>query len=527
MSLMQLNSPPVSPEKRLGPVSSVIFAPMEEKANLSPYGPPRKKGLFLCGTDTFDTWTLHDTDTGALVGVLDPDSVQPRETRNAVKQIIVERNGQLPLRAFVKSERYRDKRIGFMHKPTLSIDQDFDPSDDFVQRFNSLHVNVEKARSNFMRNRDADKMDVEYDSPIKRNQRTSIFPPTPGPSLFARPKVPKDYFPALLEQPWLVQTDVLSSISYLLKFYVSFEDLSCSLLITDGQSVWSETLSGNRLASRARACNSTGFAVGSSQSQLDQSHLENPHADEDEERLWLHKVLQKLAALYVEQSTFENIDFAMNESFNADWEVETSSSDISWRWDVVARPPKQSVDIISKHLILPLISLTGLAFSSPDPLSTLDITSESIKEKGNPLVSCFSSPRAVTAVRRVTQMIKYSNEPEPILSSFGPNAGSEASGSQSTTAYSASRETTVRPRTISTTPTRDLPSSNRPSASRKSVTPRTKRTRADVYAEEIKENIYPKSPGNATASEGEKSTKAPVSAQGGGKRRMLVRRAKQ
>jgi len=369
-------------------------------------------------------------------------------------------------------------------------------------------------------------MDVDYESPIKRNQRTSIFPPTPGPSLFARPKVPKDHSRELLEQPWLVQTDVLSSTSYLLKFYVSFEDMSCSLLMTDGQSVWSESLSGNQLTSRARACNSTGFAIGSSQSQLDQSHLENPYVNEDEGRLWLLKVLKKLAALYASQSAFEEIEFSVNDSFNADWEVETSSSDISWRWDIIAQQPKQSVDIISKYLILPLISLTGLAFSGPTPLSTLlDNEPDSFKDTGDPLANCFSSPRAVTAVRRVAQILKFSKDPEPILSSFVPNTGSDATESQTTTAYSASRETTVRPRTVSTTPTRDLPPPGRSSGQRKSTTPKTKRTRDDVYADEIKENIHPGSPGNVT-SEGEKSPKAPVSGEGGTKRRALVRRVK-
>lgn len=41
-----------------------------------------------------------------------------------------------------------------------------------------------------------------------------------------------------------------------------------------------------------------------------------------------------------------------------------------WRWETFNLGPRMSADILSKHLILPLISTTHLAFSSADPIST-------------------------------------------------------------------------------------------------------------------------------------------------------------
>ena len=54
------------------------------------------------------------------------------------------------------------------------------------------------------------------------------------------------------------------------------------------------------------------------------------------------------------------------------------SDSFRWRWETFAVGPKMSGDILSKHLILPLISMAHLAFSSADPLSTV---SESDLEK--------------------------------------------------------------------------------------------------------------------------------------------------
>ena len=47
------------------------------------------------------------------------------------------------------------------------------------------------------------------------------------------------------------------------------------------------------------------------------------------------------------------------------------SDGFRWRWEAYSLGPKVSADVLSKHLILPLISVTHMAFSSADPVSEL------------------------------------------------------------------------------------------------------------------------------------------------------------
>jgi hypothetical protein len=64
--------------------------------------------------------------------------------------------------------------------------------------------------------------------------------------------------------------------------------------------------------------------------------------------------------------------------FPKDFAFELECDAFKWRWETCFLGHKTSAEIVSKHLIMPLISVNYLAFSSADPVSEL---SESDLEK--------------------------------------------------------------------------------------------------------------------------------------------------
>ncbi|EJD06426.1 uncharacterized protein FOMMEDRAFT_138400 [Fomitiporia mediterranea MF3/22] len=65
-------------------------------------------------------------------------------------------------------------------------------------------------------------------------------------------------------------------------------------------------------------------------------------------------------------------NFDVVESRDADRAFEIDCDEFKWRWDAYLLGPKTSADVISKHLILPLISLAHVSFYSADPVSELE-----------------------------------------------------------------------------------------------------------------------------------------------------------
>ena len=57
-----------------------------------------------------------------------------------------------------------------------------------------------------------------------------------------------------------------------------------------------------------------------------------------------------------------------------DFAFELECEAFKWRWETYITPPKISTEILSKHLIMPLISINHLAFASADPVSELSET---------------------------------------------------------------------------------------------------------------------------------------------------------
>ncbi|KAK0450144.1 hypothetical protein EV421DRAFT_1779036 [Armillaria borealis] len=161
----------------------------------------------------------------------------------------------------------------------------------------------------------------------------------------------EDTLKQLLTKEWLVKIDTLKSIPYLIKFYASPADLTCCVLITDTKSVWAEALSGPQFARRWREVN--GLEPISSSSSI---------VGEEEWRAHTLELLSNAHSL----GGLTDLSFEVVETNFSDVACTLEDQSFKWRWESCFLGYRASAEILSKHLVLPLISMSHLAFSSKD-----------------------------------------------------------------------------------------------------------------------------------------------------------------
>ncbi|KAI9061018.1 hypothetical protein FKP32DRAFT_1687256 [Trametes sanguinea] len=213
----------------------------------------------------------------------------------------------------------------------------------------------------------------------------------------------------LLAKEWLVKADNDTSAPYLLKFYSSTIDLKCFILVTDTRNVWGEVLSNHQIARRWRDCNQ-------------QQTPDSLTADEEDE--WRVKCLEFLSAVHTVGGVAD-LAFELVKSTYSDLALELRSDTFRWRWETFNVGPKLSSSILSKHLIMPLISMTHLSFFSTEPVGSL---SEADLEKSVDRVgriarrtadthvkNTLSKPIVATTLRRMGAVFNFVPEPPRIV----------------------------------------------------------------------------------------------------------------
>lgn len=218
----------------------------------------------------------------------------------------------------------------------------------------------------------------------------------------------EDHSKFLLSKEWLVKVDNGASTPYFIKFFSSTVDISCCILVTDAKSVWVEVMSSSQFARRWRRCNNV--------SPIFLSEME-----EDAWRITMLELLSKAHTL----GGITDLSFAVSESHYADLAFELESSFI-WRWETCFLGHRRSAEIISKHLIFPLISLNYLAFSSADVVAELpDADVEKAVDKvgrtarrtlDTHIRNAMSKPRVATTLRRMTAMFNFIPDLPPVIS---------------------------------------------------------------------------------------------------------------
>ncbi|RPD61097.1 hypothetical protein L227DRAFT_75750 [Lentinus tigrinus ALCF2SS1-6] len=160
-------------------------------------------------------------------------------------------------------------------------------------------------------------------------------------------------------------------------------------------------LTSNQIARRWRDCNPQNS---------------ESFAEEDEEEAWRIKCLEFLTSAHSIGGLAE-LSFELVKSNFSDFAFMLGGESFRWRWETFNLGPRMSADVLSKHLILPLISMAHLAFSSADLLGA---TSETDLEKSVDKVgrtarrtldthvrNALSKPVLATTLRRITAMFNF------------------------------------------------------------------------------------------------------------------------
>ncbi|KAI0330207.1 hypothetical protein GY45DRAFT_1323923 [Cubamyces sp. BRFM 1775] len=219
----------------------------------------------------------------------------------------------------------------------------------------------------------------------------------------------EDHANLLHAKEWLVKVDNDTSTPYLLKFYASTVDLKCFVAITDTRSVWAETLSSHQVARRWRDCNPSATEGQGMQ---------------EEEDSWREKCIEFLAALHSLGGIAE-LTFELVKSNYSDLAFELRNDTFRWRWETFAVGPKLSADLLSKQLIMPLISVTHLSFSSADSvgkLSAADLEKSADRigriarrTVGTHVKNTLSKPVVATTLRRMDAVFNFVPDPPRIV----------------------------------------------------------------------------------------------------------------
>ncbi|KAF5327906.1 hypothetical protein D9619_004909 [Psilocybe cf. subviscida] len=165
----------------------------------------------------------------------------------------------------------------------------------------------------------------------------------------------EEYNKFLLAREWMAKVDGSTSTPYLLKYHFIPGDWICVIMVTDTKRVWAEVVSSKTMARRWRNFNPN--AAEYSEVSI-------------EENAWRKRVSELLSEAHTIGGIVD-LDFEVVDSDYSDLSLRLEGETFKWKWETCFLGYQRSSEIISQHLIFPLISLTHLSFSSGKPFSEL------------------------------------------------------------------------------------------------------------------------------------------------------------
>ncbi|KAJ3874614.1 hypothetical protein F5051DRAFT_88477 [Lentinula edodes] len=215
----------------------------------------------------------------------------------------------------------------------------------------------------------------------------------------------------LSSKEWLVKVDSQKSTPYLFKFHSSKIDQSCLLMITDTKSVWTEVISNSQIARRWRACNKV------------ESFVANTTEEEEAEKEWRLIVIENLSKIHT-PGGMDDASFEVVESRSSDFSFEIDCEGFRWTWETCFIGYRNSAEIISKHLVLPLISVSHTAFSAGKPVGemveselekAIDAVGRAARRSIDTHVkNAISKPRMNSSIRRMSALFNLVDHLPPI-----------------------------------------------------------------------------------------------------------------
>ncbi|PCH42269.1 hypothetical protein WOLCODRAFT_143949 [Wolfiporia cocos MD-104 SS10] len=217
----------------------------------------------------------------------------------------------------------------------------------------------------------------------------------------------------LIPREWLVKIDSDKSTPYLMKFYGSIEKQLCCAFATDTKNVWGEVLTMEQFVRRWQKSNP--------QQRTSFSNLKTSQEEEE----WRAAILEFISSAH-SLGGLPEVSFEIVESHNADLHYELSGENFKWKWEMYHLGPKFSAEILSQHLIVPLISMSHLAFSSTDPVGRMrDEDLERAADRigrtarrtlDTHLRHAMSKPQVTTTLQRLTALFNFVPRIPPITS---------------------------------------------------------------------------------------------------------------
>ncbi|KAL1758618.1 hypothetical protein FB107DRAFT_288347 [Schizophyllum commune] len=182
-------------------------------------------------------------------------------------------------------------------------------------------------------------------------------------------------------------------------------------MITDTRKVWAEVMTSAQFAQRWRATN------GKAQSF---ETLENEREDSwREARLVLLGKAHSLGA-------FPNLSFEIVPTRYSDLAVRIEAESFSWVWQTTFVGYRMSAELLSQHLILPMISVVHFTLGGQESIVDMpDDDLEKVVDKvartarrtpGTHVRNAIAKPRAATCLSRMSAMLNFTEPPPRVVS---------------------------------------------------------------------------------------------------------------
>ncbi|KAL1675020.1 hypothetical protein EV122DRAFT_293013 [Schizophyllum commune] len=182
-------------------------------------------------------------------------------------------------------------------------------------------------------------------------------------------------------------------------------------MITDTRKVWAEVMTSVQLARRWRATNGKAQSLEALEDEQEDSWREA--------RLGLLGKAHSLAA-------FPDMSFEVVPTRYSDLAVRIEAESFGWVWQTTFVGYRMSAELLSQHLILPMISVVHFTLGGQESLVDMpDDDLEKVVDKvartarrtqGTHVRNAIAKPRAATCLSRMSAMLNFTEPPPRIVS---------------------------------------------------------------------------------------------------------------
>ncbi|KAH8831248.1 hypothetical protein DL96DRAFT_1587037 [Flagelloscypha sp. PMI_526] len=187
-------------------------------------------------------------------------------------------------------------------------------------------------------------------------------------------------------------------LDYCQKFHHFGTENKVAFIMTDTKTCWGEVLNLHQISVRWKACNPNAQPVAF-----------------HEDQAWAESIIILLSHAHT-LGAFIQASIDVQDSTYSDLQTTLSYDTFTWSWHLSSLGSKISSELLSKHLIIPLINLNHLAFVSttlPNQLSSEDLQNNIDKigrtakrALGTHIKNALAKPQIATGLARFTSLVQ-------------------------------------------------------------------------------------------------------------------------